>query len=247
MDSLKQRELNLHSETSAYQKRINKAKEHVRKTFDRFEEPYVSFSGGKDSTVLLCLIDSLGYEPDVFHFDWGARDIPGVEEHTREMCSKYCGELLYRSSERVGEEYVARDEHHGMAGIMGWVSTLGEERGWDAAMLGIRAEESNDRRDQYDGVPPTSVDSDTPQTRVAPIHHLRTEDVWAYIVSNEIEYHEIYDKMSERLGRPIDHDENRLVTLYDTEFEHLGSLEVSQMLYPGAANELKEVIQDYVS
>lgn len=39
----------------------------------------------------------------------------------------------------------------------------------------------------------------------------------------------------------IDHERNRLVTLYDREFDSLGNLEVSQWLYPETTNQLKDV------
>lgn len=66
------------------------------------------------------------------------------------------------------------------------------------------------------------------------------EDVWGYIVNQGIDYHQIYDKQGELYGK-IGAKENRLVTLYDREFENFGSLIVSQYIYPDKTNRLKKM------
>jgi len=68
--------------------------------------------------------------------------------------------------------------------------------------------------------------------------------VWSYIVKNDLEYHEIYDKQAELFGS-ISHPDNRLVTLYDREFESYGSLSISQFIYPSETNRLKSIESDY--
>lgn len=107
-------------------------------------------------------------------------------------------------------------------------------------VLGIRAAESPQRRDRFGGTPPTDRDGDDIAT--APIHQLTTADVWAYIVEHELPYHDIYDRQG-RLYDGIDAPENRLVTLYDSEFDSLGAREISQFVYPGATNAIKDLEQ----
>lgn len=245
MNDLEQRRFELHAQTDDYADRITTAKAHIETVFSRYEDPYLSISGGKDSTVLYHLtVAACGYEDvDVFHFDWGLRNVPGTTEHVESLVETYGGRLITRTSEKVNDpETFANDEHHGMSGIMGWVSQFREERGWDAALLGIRAEESGTRKAKYTGTPPSHHDGTQPT--VAPIHHLTTADVWAYIVDHDLPYHDIYDEQG-KLFDGIDSRENRLVTVYDHEFDSLGSEAISQFLYPEATNELKEIEQTH--
>lgn len=243
MNDLERRKFRLHADTADYDRRIQQATDWIHATADEFGTPYVSISGGKDSTVLYHLVaQRCGYDSmDVFHFDWGLRNVPGIEAHVRELVDRFGGTLVARSSEKVNDpDRFANDEHHGMAGIMGWIRALRDERGWDVGLLGIRAGESPTRRDRYTGTPPSHHDGIQPT--VAPIHHLTTIDVWAYIVTQDLPYHDIYDEQG-ALFDGIDSRENRLVTIYDHEFASLGSEAISQFLYPEATNELKDLEQ----
>lgn len=244
MNELERRRFRLHAQQSDYERRIQQAVGFVGAAFRAFDTPYVSLSGGKDSTVLHHLVTQrCGYDTvDIFHFDWGLRDVPGIDVHVESLVSQFGGTLVSRTSAKVNDEArFANDEHHGIAGLLGWVSHLEEERGWDAGLLGIRAEESASRAARYTGSPPTHHNGSHPT--VAPIHQLTTADVWAYIVVNDLPYHSLYDKQG-ALFDGIDSPENRLVTIYDHEFASLGSEAISQFCYPEATNELKEIEQD---
>lgn len=243
MTPLERRRFELHAKTSGYRERIQQAERYVERAFDRFDRPYVSVSGGKDSTVMHHLVaQRCGHdEVDVFSFDWGLRDVPGIEEHVHDLVEQFGGTLIRRTSDKVTDpERFANDEHHGMAGIMGWVSHLRDERGWGAGLLGIRAEESPGRAERYSGDPPTHHDGT--QITVAPIHQLTTADVWAYIVEHDLPYHDLYDKQGALYDR-IDARENRLVTIYDHEFSSQGSESLSQFLFPSETNALKNIEQ----
>lgn len=242
MDRLEERKFQLHSQTEEYQQRIERAEKWIHRIFDQYDNPYLSVSGGKDSLVMHHIAaQRCGFtDIDVFHFDWGARNIPGVEDFVRKTVESFGGNLIARTSEGVQDEAFAKDEHNGMQGIIGWTRTLSDEHGWDAALLGIRAEESSKRRYQYNGEPPST---DGPVTiQFAPVHRLTTQDIWAYIVSNNLPYHEIYEKQAELYGG-IDSRSNRLVTVYDHEFSSLGSEAISQFIYPEKTNELKNIEQ----
>jgi 3'-phosphoadenosine 5'-phosphosulfate sulfotransferase (PAPS reductase)/FAD synthetase len=242
VNDLERRKFELHAETESYQERIQRAEQYIRSAFEKYEEPYVSVSGGKDSTVMHHLVTQrCGHSVDVFQFDWGLRNVPGINEHVDRLVSEFGGSLVRRTSEKVNDpDRFANDEHHGIAGLMGWTRKLGKERGWDVALLGIRAEESPARRVKYSGDPPTNRSGVQPTA--APIHHLTAMDVWAYIVENDLPYHELYDEQGELFGG-IDTPQNRLVTIYDHEFSSLGNEAISQFVYPDATNALKDIEQ----
>lgn len=246
MDELERRKFTLHAQTDAYQQRVDQAEQWIHRLFDRYNNPCLNYSGGKDSLVLLHLVAAAcGYDDvDVFHFDNGVLRVPGSETFVEDSVNRIGGTLFFRGSEAADSPQMLTEEGHGYKGFWGWYRRLQNQQGWDLRLLGIRAEESGKRRDRVD------PDSDIPMTRqeeftaAFPIHHFTTTDIWSYIVEHDLAYHEIYDKQADLYGG-IEADGNRLVTIYDSEFDSLGSRTVSQFIYPGRTNELKHIEQDY--
>lgn len=244
MNDLEARKFRLHAETDDYQRRVEQAKRWVCSVFERFDAPCLNYSGGKDSFVLLHLVASeCGYsDVDIYHFDNGLLRVPGSDDFVRASVNRLGGNLFVRSSESANDERMVVEEGHGYNGFWGQYKQLVDDREWDVRLLGIRAGESPQRRDRFDGDGlPVSYDEEW--TAAAPIHEFSARDVWGYIVSNDLEYHEIYDEQGDLYGG-MEHPSNRLVTLYDSEFDSLGSREVSQFLYPERTNELKQIEQD---
>lgn len=241
MKAIERRKFQRRADRDEFQRRVDRAAKWVRKASDRFDRPCIHLSGGKDSLVLLHLVTQrCGYDDaPVYHFDNGVLAVPGSTSFVQARVDELGGRLFERSSEAANDERMVLEEGHGYAGYWGCYKNLVEERGWDCRLLGIRAAESPQRRDRY-GTEGFPVDGSGIFTSVAPIHRFSTRDVWAYIVDRDLEYHELYDEQG-ALFDGIDHPRNRLVTLYDREFDSLGSLELSQWLYPGTTNTLKEI------
>jgi 3'-phosphoadenosine 5'-phosphosulfate sulfotransferase (PAPS reductase)/FAD synthetase len=242
MDALERRRFELHAKQRGYQRRIEQARDYIQRTADRFDSPCLHVSGGKDSLVLWRLAVECGVGWSVYHFDNGLLNVPGVTEYVRDRAREWDADLYVRTSEAANDERMVTDEGHGYNGYWGQYYALVGEHGWSCRVLGIRAAESNQRRDRFagEGLP---VEADDGDIATAPIHQLTTADVWAYIVDNELPYHDIYDKQGD-LYDGIDARENRLVTLYDSEFDSLGAREISQFIYPHETNELKEIEKD---
>ena len=246
MDELERRKFKLHSETGRYRRRVQKAEEWIHEIFDRYENPCLNFSGGKDSLVLLHLVSQrCGYtEVDVYNFDNGVLEVPGNQGFVERSVQRLGGVLYQRSSENVNSREMVMEEGHGYNGFWGWYRRLSKQHSWDIRLLGIRAAESRERRDRFDSSgrsPPINTGEE--YVSAAPIHHFTTRDVWAYIVANGVEYHDIYDKQGELYGS-MEADGNRLVTIYDSEFDSLGARTISQFIYPGKTNDLKNMEND---
>lgn len=245
MKPLERRKFELHANTDGYERRIRQAMDWIHDVFEEFENPCLNYSGGKDSLVLLHLIAAAcGYDNvEIYHFDNGLLRVPGSDDFVRESVDRIGGVLFVRTSEAANSEEMVVEEGHGYNGFWGQYWSLAHERDWDGRILGIRGQESRNRRDRFDSSgerPPINWHEDHPTA--APIHHFQTRDVWAYIVENSLDYHEIYDKQAGLYGS-MEHRSNRLVTLYDAEFDSLGAREISQFLYPGETNALKEIEQ----
>lgn len=240
MQELERRRFELHARKGDYQTRIQRAREYLATTTSRYEAPCLHVSGGKDSLVLWHLVmQSDAMKWPVFHFDNGLLNVPGVTDFVKDMADEWETDLYVRTSAAANDERMIFEEGHGYRGYWGTYKTLLEQHDWDCRVLGIRAAESPQRRDRFDGTPPTDHSHGV---AAAPIHHLTTADVWAYIVDHELPYHEIYDRQGDLYGG-IDAPENRLVTLYDSEFDSLGAREISQFIYPGETNALKDIEQ----
>ena len=240
MNDLEERRFQLHAQKDDYQQRIAEARSHLGAVARRFDAPCLHVSGGKDSLVLWQLAASAGHDWPVYHFDNGVLNIPGVTEFVRERGRDWNADVYVRTSEAANDERMVVEEGHGYAGYWGQYWSLVEEHGWDVRVLGIRAGESSQRRDRFTGMPPTDRDGD--DVAAAPIHALTVADIWAYIVEHDLPYHDIYDRQGQ-LYDGIDALENRVVTLYDSEFDSLGAREISQFIYPGETNELKNIEQ----
>jgi 3'-phosphoadenosine 5'-phosphosulfate sulfotransferase (PAPS reductase)/FAD synthetase len=240
VNDLEERRFRLHARRDDYQRRLATARTYLAAVARRFDAPCLHVSGGKDSLVLWHLTVTEGYDWPVFHFDNGVLNVPGVTEFVRKRANEWSANLYVRTSEAANDERMVLEEGHGYAGYWGQYWALVGDHGWDVRVLGIRAAESAQRRDRFSGTPPTDSDGDDVAT--APIHALTTADVWAYIVEEDLPYHDIYDRQGQ-LYDGIDAPENRLVTLYDSEFDSLGSKEISQFIYPDKTNALKDVEQ----
>lgn len=240
MNDLEERRFELHAKQGDYQQRVSESRSHLDAIASRYGAPCLHVSGGKDSLVLWHLATTNAHDWPVYHFDNGLLNVPGVTEFVRERAREWDADLYVRTSEAANDERMVVEEGHGYNGYWGQYFNLVSEHGWDVRVLGIRADESSQRRDRFTGSPPTDRDGDN--VAVAPIHQLKTADIWAYIVEHDLQYHDIYDQQGQ-LYDGIDAPENRLVTLYDSEFDSLGAREISQFVYPGETNALKKLEQ----
>lgn len=248
MDSLERRKFELHAQSDEYSRRIDRAAEWIDAVFDRFGRPCVNFSGGKDSLVMLHLVtDHCGYDAvPVYYFDNGLLEVPGASSFVEDRVAEVGGRLFKRTSEAANSPAMLREEGHGYKGFWGWYRRLADEHGWDVRLIGIRAAESRERRDRFDTDSGPPVNHHEQFTSAAPIHELTTRDVWAYIVEHNLEYHPIYDEQADLYGG-MESRGNRLVTLYDSEFDSLGARSISQFIYPERTNELKQIEYDDAS
>lgn len=195
------------------------ATEKIRKELD--DESYVSFSGGKDSIVLLYLCQLVKRDVDVFHWDHGAALMPRSVEKGIQSSIKIIAPhaKLHIHEFRFGKETRSRyDYQKWYRAFYGSLQSFTKQFGMKKAFLGIRSEESAKRAVR------TSRSEDS--GKVYPIAHLTWRDVWAVIVSEKLPYPAVYDLYAELLG----YDRVRLVTFHDSEFDKFGSRNLDNVL-----------------
>jgi 3'-phosphoadenosine 5'-phosphosulfate sulfotransferase (PAPS reductase)/FAD synthetase len=232
MDDLERRKFELHAQQDAYQDKLADAERYVNAVFDRYANPHVEFSGGKDSLVTLHLVaDRCGYSNvDVFHFENAVLGLPGVTDYARTAVEEIGGTLVHRAGEKESS----------MGGFWTHLSDLYQQRNWDVRVMGIRAEESNTRRDRVDDDARLPVTTNERFDAAFPICQFSATDVWAYIVDHNLPYFDGYDEQAELYGG-MDAPENRLSHLFTNQFDSLGLRSIAQFVAPSKMNQLKNV------
>lgn len=226
---------------------LEAAQKRISRVFEEFEYVYVSFSGGKDSAVLLHLcLDYMhehraGRRMGVFHIDYEAQYEFTTRHVTEEFsalpdfCDKYwcalplsvpCATSMSGNTwipwdeekrdlwvRPLPENAITLDNHpfdffrYGMEDYefqKRFGAWLAERTGKKTAcMIGIRADESYDRRimlantvnaRKYSGILWSTGGMDTDrQFNFYPIYDWTVEDVWTYFARTGYRYNKLYD------------------------------------------------------
>lgn len=201
------------AEMEEHKTRVKEAQNTIRQALCECKKPYVAFSGGKDSTCVLHLVLQQCPAVTVFHWDYGPYLMPReIERETLEIARRLGTKELvietspqYRSRQDTGIWYKE---------FFGRVTKDLLEKGHDLVFVGIRKEESVSRR--------LRIQAGRSLTRIKecwPIQNWSWKDVWAYLLSNNVPYHSVYDKYAPVVGW----DKARFVTFFDPEFDKFGS------------------------
>lgn len=202
-----------------YKKRINEAEKIITKALNISNNPYVSFSGGKDSTVLLSMVLKQKNDVLVWHWDYGDHLMPRYLEKEVQKNMIELGVKNSVTQKRKGNN--ARENHSsGYKQFFGNLEILKKNRSLDLAFIGVRQEESITRKNSYTKF--------FMGDNCYPLLKLTWMDVWAYIIRNNLPYVGIYDKYSKVLG----YDKSRFVTFFDKEMESKGGYYFDGVIVP---------------
>lgn len=190
----------LHSKTKGYQRKLDQAREIVREALEQVSKPYVALSSGKDSSVAAHLVWE--QQPDVpavyFDADCAFPESSELLDRVEEQHTiiRWKTEPLLDTFERLGGPTAQGIGRATMEStVYAPVRSLLEAYSFDGVFLGLRSEESEGRkkstqvhgslyRYKRDGV-----------LRCLPVAHWSYEDIWACIISQELDYNRAYDRM----------------------------------------------------
>lgn len=198
----------LHAKTGSFRSALARARAISMRALAANDGWYVAVSGGKDSTCVLALVRECAP---------AAPAVSSIQEwrlpETAEYLARVGNLALTASGTDHGTNWAPNWE--GEDDIPEGVAWLGAKIGGDdrtvknygrsetGVFLGTRADESRARRKLMRARGPLFFNQCNQVWQCSPIAHWSVLDVWAYILSERLDYNRAYDVM-ERIGVPLD-------------------------------------------
>lgn len=197
-----------HSMSDTYKRRMEKARQNICESLRISMKPYIAFSTGKDSTVLANLVWEQSPDTPAVYFDADAAFPESLESLERYSNRKeviiFKTEPILDTIARAGGPTAHNCEARTLENQVHIpVKNLLKEYDFDGAFVGLRAEESQGRKKNLRVRGPIHFSKQYGIYSFWPIGHLTFDDVWAYILSNDIDYCALYDKQFE-MGLPFE-------------------------------------------
>lgn len=226
----------LHARSRVHGRRVARAQHVVREWLERCSRPYIAVSGGKDSVAMLHLVQSVAEDPvPVMWHDSGV-EWPGVDR----IIARLQGAGLIREliTVRPDVDVIAlkRRQERGeiSAGTKDRIALFDpiaravSERGFDAAAIGLRKEESRGRH--IDRIMHGLIHANrSGLLRCTPIADWTWRDVFAYTAYHRLPLHPIY-------SAPLYHLEHRgrirLSWWLSTDHYRHGEMHWVRLVYP---------------
>ena len=213
----------MHAQTQEFKDKLEQSKAIIKNALSQCREPYIAFSGGKDSTALLSLVLQKAPNILIFHWDFGRYYLPrSIEKEIHDIAFHLGGKNLLVESSRE-YEVKKRQAKAFYKSFFGRVLPKLQVKGYDLAFIGLRMQESIIRKIKLRG---GHFEQEKEMVNCYPLRNWSYLDVWAYLISNNIGYLSYYDIYAQVI--PL--SELRFATFFDPEFDKLGSSNVDGIL-----------------
>jgi len=231
MDQVWEKTFLMHSETKSYQKRLQETEANINLILSKFKKPYIAYSGGKDSCVLLDLILKTNSTISVYHWDYGPYLIPREIEYKviRNAFKIGAKKLIYATSEK----YEKNEDYVWYKDFLGKELPELADSGFDISFIGLRAEESQKRKMRVKHL----ISYDKYMCNAFPLKNWTYRDIYAYLLKNNVPYlRDHYDKYSDLLG----YKRSRFVTFHDPEFSQLSECADGILMYKHKHDDVRQ-------
>lgn len=178
----------LHSRLPGFCRKVDEAKAIIQNAFTTAPAWHVAKSGGKDSTVVLELVRSLGFTvPAVFSDDeWW---LPETEEYLKRLQASGVDLRWIRTNARHTEWFSTSGDYDG-------IPDYARQQGFGGVFLGLRKDENAYRRKGLGNRGMLYYCKKDSIYQCSPIGNWSVRDVWAFIFSNNLDYNRAYDKLA---------------------------------------------------
>jgi len=198
----------LWAKTEEHRLIVANAKQTIQKALALMKRPYVSFSGGKDSFVVLHMILEQKPDIDVLYFDADA-SYPDMDKFLDDLAELWGFDFTRVKTEpiiNVFRKYGLNHPHieeKTMAATVYAPIKAHITHAFGGGFVGLRSEESVARRRLIKYRGQIFYNKSHGTIECLPVAHFRTEDVWAYITANDLPYNPVYDRTSMRARNEI--------------------------------------------
>lgn len=230
-----------------YQKRLGVAKAEIYHNLNTHDKPYIAVSGGKDSMVLLHLVNQVakGIGKEVVAWSHLSNaSFPSTFE-TIEKLVERCGIEWVVNENKDAYTYLRDKEKmkFGKSGVFfDSVKEFAADK--DLAFVGTRASESKRRRKAFNIKGMTFSSKSMGDVTVCnPLAWFRLEDIASYTVENNIPMHPIYSK--HQFDKTVNQDGEpywiRLGYTTQRDLRDRGFVNFLKMNYPDIYEEIKMI------
>lgn len=212
MKKYERKKYQLHARLPAFRRRVEQAIQSIRKANKTTSPWVVSYSGGKDSVVLLDLVAIYGLVDHMLYFYY--EETPKENGVMAGQAAKKYGLQLHTLKvpgaldvyEKVGHFFIeprTAEEKKWTNWMLREYKRVAnryvEGQGWNGQYLGLRKKESRARMFALSKKGDLYQTKDRKGWTCVPLHNWSGDDIWAYIVSRELPYLSVYDSaMQER-------------------------------------------------
>jgi phosphoadenosine phosphosulfate reductase len=222
----------LHARLPAFARKVERAQAIIATAMQQMRTPYLAFSGGVDSTVLLDLVWQAGHRIPVLWGDDGY-DYPETLDFLTATEQRYGFALQRIRCMQPWHDWcveMARpDLCDDPAALRAWgnpcvwgatwnsLKDAHRERGYDGVFLGLLASESRGRgyvlKEGRHAL--YQVQDEGGMWHCSPLAAWTKQDVWAYVVLHSLPYNAAYDKLA-ALDIPLEHRRVAPLTCFRT-------------------------------
>lgn len=183
------------SMTPDHRRAVREAEDIIRGALERAQRPYVAFSGGKDSTVMAHLVLQQRPGTMVWHWDFGPYMPASIRAEVIAVAQRLGAHNLRIDTTAAYEQTDGDEGNLWARSLFGRVIPRLLQQGYDLGFIGIRSQESGNRRRRI-----RAGRSLTSLRECWPISSWSWLDVWAYIVSQGLPWVSVYDREAEVVG-----------------------------------------------
>lgn len=176
---------------AGFKRKVDKSKELIKKAID-VAPAYVSCSWGKDSIVMLNLVQDI--KPDILVLHYASPEsAAGITANFPDVIARYREQFPHTNY----RELVALPEWANTPDTIPDRLALILPPEYKLAFVGLRKQESRPRRialRKYGTLHQYQSGNQRGTWRCCPLADWRTEDIWTYIISRNLPYLDTYDK-----------------------------------------------------